>query len=63
MTILLLLYEIPKGCIPLAGRALFLTYRKLLKIELAVLHYLNTNGTAIGEQHPAGVARFFIFWE
>ncbi len=37
----------------------FLLRRKFLKINLAVLHYLNKRKAWIGEQLPAGVVRFF----
>ena len=37
----------------------FLSHRKLLKSDLAVLHCSGTSKTAIGEQLPAGVDRFF----
>jgi hypothetical protein len=40
----------------------FSCHRKLRKTDLAVLRCLNTSKTWIGEQLPAGVARFFIFW-
>ena len=40
----------------------FLYHRKR-KIDLAVLHCLDTSKTWIGKQLPAGVARFFILWE
>ena len=45
----------------MARRGTFLTYRKLLQINLAVLPRLDKHGTAIGEQLGAGTARFFIF--
>ncbi len=37
----------------------FLFHRKLLKINLAVLHYLNVRKAWIGEQLRVGVAHFF----
>lgn len=37
--------------------ALFLIYRKLLKMNFAVLY---TNKTAVGEQFPAGDVRLII---
>ena len=39
--------------------SVFLYYRKLRKINLAVLYNSDAKQTAIGEQPPAGVARFF----
>jgi hypothetical protein len=44
-----------------AFTAFFLYYRKLRKINLAVLHCLNTSETWIGKQSPAGVARFLFY--
>ncbi len=43
--------------------AVFLFHRKLLKINLAVLHYFYASKTWVGEQFPAGVARFVMTWE
>jgi len=37
---------------------IFLFHRKLRKMDLAVLHCLDTSKTWIGKQLPAGVARF-----
>ena len=40
----------------------FLCYRKLCKINLAVLYYSQTKQTAAGKQFPVGVARFFAYF-
>ena len=40
--------------------AAFLSHRKLLQMDLAVLPRLDKHGIAIGEQLPVGVAHFFI---
>ena len=37
-----------------------LCYRKLRGSDLAVLHCFGTRKTTVGEQLPAGVARFFM---
>ena len=41
------------------GAEIFLTYRKLRKMNLAVLPRPVTRKATIGEHLPAGVARFF----
>ena len=43
------------------GEKAFLSHRKLLRIDLAVLPHLNKHGAAIGEQLSVGVARFLTY--